>query len=68
MEQNINCFQNFLTFSVQLLEQELEKVNERLEVITAKYEEASKSADESERMHRWDKDCSVHFWAFILFR
>ena len=37
---------------VQLLEQELEKVNERLTLISAKYEEASKAADESGRLHR----------------
>jgi uncharacterized phage infection (PIP) family protein YhgE len=37
---------------VQLLDQELEKVNDRLVTITAKYEQASTAADESERLHR----------------
>ena len=37
---------------VRLLEQELEKVKERLTLITANYEEASQAADESGRVTR----------------
>ena len=37
---------------VSALDQELEKVNDRLVTITAKYEQASTAADESERLHR----------------